>query len=90
MPAEKAHRVSVRKTARNKPIRTAARSRVARARIAIQNDPAAPETAEALKEATSALAKAAAKGVIHPNNAARRISRITRRYNDAVAEAGDS
>jgi small subunit ribosomal protein S20 len=89
MPAPKSHRVGVRRAARNRPIRTLARTRVVQARAAIEANPGAPETAEAVKVAASALAKAASKGVIHRNAAARRISRLTRRQNAAAAAAGD-
>jgi small subunit ribosomal protein S20 len=36
---------------------------------------------EALKKASSFIAKAATKGVIHKNTASRRISRLTRKVN---------
>lgn len=85
MPADKAHRVQLRRAARNKPVRTQARTRVKKAREAIQSNPTAPETAEAVKNATSYLSRAAVKGVIHKNNASRRISRINQMYNKALA-----
>jgi small subunit ribosomal protein S20 len=47
----------------------------------------AEEAQAALLEAISALDKAAAKGVIHKNNAARRKSRLVRQYNKLQAEA---
>ena len=40
---------------------------------------------EAAKSAISSLDKAAEKGVIHPNNAARRKSRLMKRLNQAIA-----
>ena len=85
MPAAKARRVGERKTERNRPIRTLARNRVAAARIAIESDAASDEAEQAVTAAKSALAVAASKGVIHPNNAARRISRLTRALNRARA-----
>lgn len=45
----------------------------------------ATEAATALRQATSALAKAATKGVMKPNTVARRISRLTVRVNALTA-----
>ena len=46
------------------------------------------ETAtQALKEAISAIDKAAQKGIIHRNNAARRVSRLTRLVNMLSSQA---
>ncbi|MBC7235783.1 MAG: 30S ribosomal protein S20 [Chloroflexi bacterium] len=39
------------------------------------------EAIEAVRQAISEIDKAAQKGVIHPNNAARRKSRLMRRFN---------
>lgn len=86
MPAAKARRVGVRKTERNRPIRTLARNRVAAARAAIEADAASDEAELAVTAAKSALAVAASKGVVHPNNAARRISRLTLAFNKARAD----
>lgn len=86
MPAAKARRVGVRKAERNRPIRTLARNRVAAARAAIEADAASDEAEQAVTAAKSALAVAANKGVVHPNNAARRISRLTRAFNKARAD----
>ncbi len=44
-------------------------------------------TVEALRQACSELDKAASKGVIHKNNAARRKSRLMARFNKANASA---
>ena len=83
--SKKSHRVTVRKEARNKPARTFARGRVRAARTKIAEPASPPESEQRVKEAVSALAKAAQKGVIHRNNAARRISRIMRSANKAAA-----
>jgi len=45
------------------------------------------EAQAAVREAVSALDKAAEKGVIHPNNAARRKSRLMLKLNSATATA---
>ena len=86
MPAAKARRVAERKTERNRPIRSLARNRVAAARDAIDQDSASEEAQAAVAAAKSALAIAASKGVLHKNNAARRISRLARHLNPARAD----
>lgn len=78
--AEKMIRVSARKRAQNRPIRTGVRGAVVRARQATEG--ANHANADTLvHEALRALDKAAQKGVIHPNNAARRKSRLMKRLN---------
>ena len=86
MPAAKARRVAERKTERNRPIRSLARNRVAAARDAIDQNPVSEEAQAAVAAAKSALAIAASKGVVHKNNAARRISRLARHLNRARAD----
>lgn len=71
-------RSSKRKQARNLAVRTRARSAVKDAREAIETG-SAEEKAQALQAAYSALDKAAAKGVIHKRNAARRKARLTKK-----------
>jgi small subunit ribosomal protein S20 len=44
---------------------------------------------EAVVVAISALDKAAEKGVIHPNNAARRKSRLMKKFGSLEAQLGD-
>lgn len=68
-------RSSKRKQNRNQVARTRARGAVRHARTAIESG-TAEEQAQALQAAYSALDKAAAKGVIHKRNAARRKSRL--------------
>jgi len=62
----------------NRAILGKARGAVKAARQAMQES--LPETEEALKNAISALDKAAEKGVIHKNNAARRKSRLMKAF----------
>jgi small subunit ribosomal protein S20 len=77
-------RVAERKHARNRPVRSALKTYVGKARRAI--DTGNTETsAAAVVTAISALDKAAAKGIIHPNNAARRKSRLMARLNKAAS-----
>ncbi len=73
--ARKRIRSSERKRVRNRIVRAAVRTRVARARRSL----VAGQTVEIeteLRAAVKALDKAAEKGIIHRNNAARRKSRI--------------
>ena len=79
-------KVTERRRLSNKPVRTAARTFVRNARRAIDTgNLETPETQEALKKALSYLDRAAVKGVIHKNNAARRKSRLMQRFNKAQA-----
>lgn len=63
---------------RNRVFRGTARIAVRDARKAMEGG-VADETQKAVQEAISALDKAAEKGVIHKNNAARRKSRLMKR-----------
>ncbi len=73
--AKKRIRQSARRRVRNARIRTRARSSVRSARQAVEgSDRSAGEAA--VKSAIQELDRAAARGVIHPNNAARRKSRL--------------
>lgn len=70
----KRNRQNEKRRLRNRVVRGTARSAVSQARTALQE--AAPDTKEAVLKAISTLDKAAEKGVIHKNNAARRKSRL--------------
>lgn len=73
--AKKRIRQNSRRRARNVVIRTRARSRVRQARETVgAGDAAASE--QAVQAAIRELDRAVSKGVIHPNNAARRKSRL--------------
>jgi small subunit ribosomal protein S20 len=69
----------------NKSARSFTRSRVARARTLAVAGEVTEESPEAVRQAISALDKAAKKGVIHPNQAARKKSRLQKRLNAATA-----
>ena len=75
MPSAKTARVAERKRLRNQPLRTMAKNFVTKARRATDAGDI-DEAATAAHDAAVALDKAAQKGVIHPNTAARRKSRI--------------
>ena len=85
MPSAKSHRVQVKKATRNKTVRSYTRSRVTRARNAVAEGGASDDTASSVRDAIAALDKAARKGVIHPNQAARKKSRLQRSLNEAAA-----
>jgi small subunit ribosomal protein S20 len=77
-------RVSQKRRARNKPIRSQTKTYVKKAEQLILDGELTLAEA-AVKQAIITLDKAAQKGVIHPNNAARRKSRLMRKLNLARA-----
>ncbi|MCX7839324.1 MAG: 30S ribosomal protein S20 [Anaerolineae bacterium] len=80
----KAKRQNVRRRARNRVVRMTARTEIKQANTLI----AAGQLAEAevaVRQAIRALDKAAEKGVIKKNNAARRKSRLMKKFNQAKA-----
>lgn len=84
--AQKRVRVTERKELRNKPIRSLCKSNITKAeRLIFMGQLEAAKTAVVV--AISSLDKAAEKGVIHPNNAARRKSRLMKKLNEAQAKA---
>jgi len=72
-------RTSEKRRERNQAVKSATRTYVKKARSALTHD-AAQSSADVLA-AISALDKAAKKGVIHRNNAARRKSRLMKQLN---------
>lgn len=84
--AEKMIRASARKRVRNRPIKSAVRTAVTKARQAVSGADR-PDAAELVQAAVKALDRAAQKGVLHRNSAARRKSRLMKRL-DAVQAAG--
>ena len=84
--ARKRIRVAEQKRLRNRPYRTAARTFVKKAELAIRaGDQDAASTA--VGNAISMLDRVASKGVIHRNNAARRKSRLMAKFNRMGAGA---
>lgn len=83
--ARKRIRQNERQAAHNRPIRTFTSRRVRDARDAIASGE--DTAAEALRAAQSALDRAAKAGIIHPNTAARRKSRLASALNKAQASA---
>ena len=82
--AAKAHRQSLKRRLRNRIVRSATKTIVKNAEAAIAaGDPEAARLA--VRAALSKLDRAAKKGVVHANAAARRKSRLVMKYNAAVA-----
>ncbi len=73
--AKKRIRQNEKRRVRNKTIRSRSRTYVKQARELIQSGDHS-SSAEAVKQAISELDRAALKGIIHRNNAARRKSRL--------------
>ncbi len=78
-------RSSLGKQKRNRSVRSATRTHVAKAVRAIENGDV-EQSESAVKRALKALDQTARKGVIHPNNAARRKSRLMKRFNASSGE----
>jgi small subunit ribosomal protein S20 len=72
--AQKAMRQTERRTAQNRSRRSAVRTFVKKAGIAVLGT--SDNAAEVVRQAVKALDKAAKRGIIHPNAAARRKSRL--------------
>ena len=84
--AEKSARVSERNRIQNRPIKSAVKTQISKTlRLIASQDMEAAQAAAVV--AISTLDKAAQKGVIHPNNAARRKSRLMHKLNPALASA---
>jgi small subunit ribosomal protein S20 len=79
-------RTSEKSRQRNRVVRGSTRSVVRRARSLVDKNQLG-EAETAVQSAVSALDRAASKGVIHKNNAARRKSRLMRQLNQAKAAA---
>jgi small subunit ribosomal protein S20 len=83
--ALKRWRQSIERRDRNRSIKSRTRTLITKALAAIQDDASTAE--EPVRAAISALDKAAQKGVIHANAAARGKSRLLKRYNLATASS---
>jgi len=86
--AEKQVRVTERKRLRNKSITSQCKTNVTKAeKLIFSGELKAAQ--EAVAVAITSLDKAAEKGIIHSNNAARRKSRLMKKLNEAQASASD-
>jgi small subunit ribosomal protein S20 len=84
--AIKRNKQNEKRRLRNRVYRGRARTAVKKAQLALENE-TEPDAQAALTEAVKALDKAAEKGVIHKNNAARRKSRLMKQYAKHQAKA---
>jgi small subunit ribosomal protein S20 len=82
--SKKDARRSAVRAVRNRSLRSAVKTRINRVRRAVgERGEAVVQAGELALNAVSALDRAASKGVLHPNNAARRKSRLMKRLNAA-------
>jgi len=82
--ARKQVRVTQRRRLRNKSIQSLCKTNITKAeRLIFSGELESAQ--EAVVAAISSLDRAAEKGVIHPNNAARRKSRLMKKLNEAQA-----
>jgi small subunit ribosomal protein S20 len=82
----KRNRQNEKRRVRNKSVKSELKTRIKRADAGAESG--APETAEDVRRAVKALDMAAAKGIIHKNQAANRKSKLAKRV--AKAGAGSS
>jgi small subunit ribosomal protein S20 len=87
--AQKRVRVDERKRLINQPIRSQCKTSITKAEKLIFSGKM-DEARAAVAEAISTLDKAAEKGVIHSNNAARRKSRLMKKMNSVQTPAKES
>jgi small subunit ribosomal protein S20 len=77
--AKKQARASVRRTLRNRAVRSEVKTKIVKARRSLTGGPVAESDRYAIAlEAIRALDRAAAKGILHRNNAGRRKARLAR------------
>ena len=82
--AKKRVRVSEKQRLRNRSMRSLCKTNITKAeKLILSGELEAAR--EAVAEAVSSLDRAAEKGILHPNNSARRKSRILKKFNEAQA-----
>jgi small subunit ribosomal protein S20 len=79
--AEKRMRQEKKRRLRNRMVKSTVKTQITKARQAITSG---ADDQEAVRAAVSELDRAAKKGVIHRNNAARRKSRLMKQFNAAT------
>ncbi len=80
LSALKRARQSIKRNIRNKAVRTSLKTIIKKVESAVSSANR-EDASKALKEAIQALNKAASKGVIHKNNASRKISNLSKKVN---------
>ena len=84
--AQKQARVAARRQQRNKSVRSQVKTNITKAeKLIFSGELEAAQ--EAVVGAIGSLDRAAEKGVIHPNNAAQRKSRLMKKLNEAQASS---
>lgn len=78
--ALKRHRQSLKTRARNRVVKSHVKNAVKAVRSAVQSNDL-EQARQALQRANSVLDRAAGKGVIHKNNANRRVARLSKAVN---------
>ncbi len=81
--AKKRVKVAAKKNLRNRMVKSAVRTSVKKFEAAVAADPATANVQ--LTATTSAIDKAAAKGIIHKNAANRKKARLAKQLNKAAA-----
>lgn len=82
--ALKRHRQSVVRRTRNRAVKSVLKNSIKAVNVAVEKKSQEDAQAE-LKEAIPTISSAASKGTIHKRNAARKISRLTKKVNACVA-----
>lgn len=80
-------RIEQKRRMRNRAVKSSVKTYIGKAQRAIAAQPNEETTVAAVRQALSQLDRAATKGVLHPNNAARRKSRLMKRLNAATTES---
>ena len=83
LSAEKRARQAEKKNARNRAMKSKVKGTIKAVETSLKAKDA-DASATALKEAVSAISSASLKGILHKNNASRKISRLTKRVNAAL------
>ena len=81
--SQKDMRRTARRTLRNRAVRSAVKTRITKFRRAVDAGDTGEDAQELAGEAIASLDRAASKGILHPNNAARRKSRLLKRLRQA-------
>ena len=83
----KRHQKQEKRRIRNRSVRSAVKTFIGKARTAIAAEPLEDTTEQTILTAIQELDRAARKGIIHTNNAARRKSRLIKRARTAANAA---
>ncbi len=83
LSAEKRARQAEKRNARNRAVKSKVKGAIKTMETSVKAKDA-EASAQALKEAVKAITCASSKGILHKNNAARKISRLTKKANAAL------